>query len=82
MSPQEFIDLQQEILSHHPELQEKLNTQSNKDTAVLFAVIATYLEILLDGEYMLPDLARLFLKKLRDKRSGAVIILPAPGVVH
>lgn len=75
MFPEVFIDLQREILDHHSDLQEKLNSQPNKDTAVLFAEIATHLNIILAGDYMLPDLAKLFLSKLQEKRRGGILIV-------
>ena len=69
--PDSFINLQIEVLlPDHAKLQAILNAQPDKDTMVLFAEIAAYLEIMLDGDYLPTDLATLFTKKLKEKRQG------------
>ena len=73
--PEEIIALQQE-LKNHPEILDKLK---NLDLADSFGSIAADLGILLDGDYDVPDLCKLLLKKLQERSS--IIFLNSPGLV-
>lgn len=74
--PQEFLDLQQEIM-HHPDLQEKLANHPSNELEIKLAEIASHCEILLDDTYDEEDLKRLakiLTKRLFEKRT--MLILP------
>lgn len=79
--PEEMIELQKE-LKYHPDIQAALDAQPQKDLEILLAQIATELNIILDGDYLLPDLCKMLLGQLRKKRSGQVIIIPADSNIH
>ena len=70
--------VQSEIARYHPKLLEQLKEPGavkNFEDGV--AIIATYLDIVLDGVYCGEDVVRLyevFYRKLQDKR-GAIVIL-------
>ena len=74
--PDSFIELQQELLLPcHADIQEALNKQEDKSIEVLMAEIAMQLQIILEGDYMLPDLARMLVTQLKKKRMGNKLIL-------
>jgi hypothetical protein len=75
--PQEMIDLQIEIIKHHPDIQKRLDNQRQKDTEILLAEIASHLNIILDGDYLIPDLCKMLLTQLQKRRAGNIIIIPA-----
>ena len=66
----ELISLSEEI-SKHPPLLERLSAQIDKDFYILFAEIATYLNMALAGDYSkedILDLCGIMEKKLRKSR--------------
>lgn len=74
--PDSFIELQQELLQPcHADIQEALNKQEDKSIEVLMAEIAVQLQIILNGDYMLPDLAKMLVTQLKKKRMGDKLIL-------
>jgi hypothetical protein len=69
--PQEFLDLQQEII-HHPELQELIANHPSSEFEVRIAEIATYCKVILDDTYDEEDIKRLckiLTKRLIEKRT-------------
>jgi O-phosphoseryl-tRNA(Cys) synthetase len=66
--PEEFPVLQKEIAKYHPDLRGILERQEDKSLEVQLAEIALYLNIAVDGDYLVPDLCRLFIKHLQNKR--------------
>ena len=74
--PDSFIELQQELLQPClADIQEALNKQEDKSIEVLLAEIAVQLQIILNGDYMLPDLAKMLVTQLKKKRMGNKLIL-------
>jgi hypothetical protein len=78
MFPEAIQELSQEI-THHPELQEKLQWKENSNLTAedKIAVIAAYCDVALDGYYTVEDLekvADICVKRLRQRRTE--IILP------
>jgi len=70
MFPEEFIALQKELL-HHTELCSRLGLLLASDIELKFAEIATYCDVMLDGDYNERDfirLAKIFTQKLECKR--------------
>lgn len=73
--PQEFLDLQQELI-HHPDLQEKLANHPSSELEMRLAEIASHCEILLDDTYNEEDLKRLckiLTKRLYESRTSLIL---------
>lgn len=69
--PDEVVDLQREILHHHPKLQELLARHHAHEWEVKLAQIAQYCEVILDGTYLEEDIikiCKILEKKLMEKR--------------
>lgn len=78
--PDEFIDLQREIL-HHPDLIERLQKHPQREFEIIFAEVASYCEVVLDGIYQQDDfikLAKIFTDRLRAKRPDAPVQIIVP----
>lgn len=76
MFDQEFIDLNGE-LHKHPELCAHLANHSTAELEIRLAEIASYCQVILDGEYDgrdLKKLAGILYKKLLEKRTGVLIV--------
>ena len=79
--PEEWIELQKELASGlHPKLETILAECAPEDTDLKLAHIASYCEVMLDGEYSFEqrtELCEILRKKLVDKRErpGGIIIL-------
>lgn len=76
MFPQSYIDLQRE-LSNHPRLCELLCNHPPQEFELRIAEIATYCDVVLDGQYTPDDmdgLCDLLTKKLRQKTSGIILL--------
>lgn len=74
MFPPNLIDLQVEV-RNHPELIERLQRHRAEDFEIRMAEIATYCEVILDGEYVQADfdhLAGILVKKLVEKRTPLI----------
>jgi mannose/fructose/N-acetylgalactosamine-specific phosphotransferase system component IIB len=74
--PEELIALRQEI-QKHPLLLELLHDQENKDVYIQIAEIATYCNIILDGDYTQQDvlgICKACTQALMSKRT--LVILP------
>lgn len=74
---QELIDLNQEV-AFHPDLQEILRQQTEKDFYVQLADIAALCGVILEGDYTKGDVLRLctiLTKKLYERRTGIMISL-------
>ena len=72
--PEELIALNEEV-ANHPDLQERLAGQENKDVYILINEIAAFLGIILDGMYTQEDILKLCTDmtfKLRARR-GLII---------
>lgn len=76
--PQVFIELQEE-LTHHPELQKKLNENNydvTGDFVTLFTVITAHVGVQMVGDFTPQDIekiAEVVVQKLKEKRT--IIIL-------
>lgn len=69
-----LIDLQRE-LHNHPELVERLQNHSVDDFELRMAEIATYCNVILDGDYVQADfdnLAGILVKKLIQMRTPLI----------
>jgi hypothetical protein len=75
--PEEVTQLQQE-LKNWPMI--SAEAQAGKDLPEQLGIIAARLGILLDGDYDIPKLCGMLLKKLQDLRTTN-IILPNPELV-
>jgi len=74
---QELQDLNKEI-SFHPDLQEILRQQTEKDIYVQLADISAFCGIVLDGDYTKGDILRLcalLTQKLYERRTGISIVV-------
>lgn len=65
--PTDYQELAAEVL-HHPDLVILLHKHLDDDFAVQLAEIGAHLGIILNGDYLPMDLARLFTKQLKRKR--------------
>lgn len=75
--PEEYFQLSKEI-SRHPELVERINNHPANEFEIRLAEVASYLGIILDGDYMPEDLVRLakiMTVKLADKRVAPSVII-------
>lgn len=73
---EEYIQLQKEI-ANHPTLVDILSNQPNPTLEVRLAEVATYCEVILNGDYLpveLQRLATLLTARLIKKRNDSVII--------
>lgn len=69
------IELNKEI-QNHPELCDILASQDDREFELLLVQVATYCDVVLDGDYMPQELDRLcgiLTDKLRAKRAGIFI---------
>lgn len=74
--PKEVIQLQVEVMSHHPELKKELDAvlpQDNFDPATFYGIIGAYCNIVLDGSYDETYLCEQLRKALVDKRVAICI---------
>ena len=72
---QELQDLNQEV-TFHPDLQEILRQQTEKDFYVQLADIALFCGVVLEGDYTKSDVLRLctiLTKKLYERRTGIML---------
>jgi hypothetical protein len=79
MFPQEYIELQKELMSGlHPKLEQILSVINADDIDMKLAHIAAYCEVVLDGTYDLDarrNLCDILTKRLVPMREGAKGIL-------
>lgn len=77
MFPPQVIELQRELLQHHPDIVQQLQDYDAKDPADKIGYLAGLLDIVVDGWYT-PDevvkLATICLERLREKRT--ILVLP------
>lgn len=74
---QELQDLNQEV-AFHPDLQEILQQQTEKDIYVQLADISAFCGVILDGEYTKGDILKLctlLTQKLYERRTGISIVV-------
>lgn len=74
--PREWLELQIEIISNHPQLANELATlmqNENGDVNVWYGAIAAYLGIVLEGGYSQLELCEQFTRGLINKREGLVV---------
>lgn len=72
---QELQDLNREV-AYHPDLQEILRKQEEKDFYVQLADIALFCGVVLEGDYSKADVLKLctvLTKKLYERRTGIMI---------
>lgn len=77
MFPDEMLELQSEI-KHHPILMEALKELQGYNFSFQLAAVATYCDVLLDGDYSTQDILKIaerLTRKLQDKRAGHVITI-------
>lgn len=75
--PPHVLALQQEILTHHPELVRAMSLvrkEANYDEATFYGCIFAYCGVVLDGTYDQEYLASRGLQLLAAKRNGQVVI--------
>lgn len=68
--PEVAIQMNIEIVEHHPELAKLLSKYPHRPLEIKLATIAAYCKIAVDGDFREKDLESLFemlLKKLKDK---------------
>lgn len=88
--PGEIIELQREILHHHPELQERLANHPAAEWEIKLAEIAVYCEVILDGTYMPEEIQRLagilnrkLIERRKDNRGLLIVAeLPPPKLIQ
>lgn len=74
--PDSYVELSKEV-GNHPELCALLAKHPVQEFEVRLAEIATYCEVILDGDYSLKDLDKLchiLWKKLRAKDSSIILL--------
>jgi hypothetical protein len=82
--PDEIIELQREILHHHPELQERFKNHPAGEWEIKLAETAVYCDVILDGTYMpeeIQKLAAILTRKLIERRKdnrGLLIVADLP----
>ena len=79
--PKEIIELNIEIISHHPELKAELEAalKGSGEIETYYGVIAAYCGLVLDGAYDQKELVRKITRGLMDKRLG-ITVVAIPGV--
>lgn len=73
--PEEALELQEEMLKH-PDLQEYLSHQTDKDTYIILNEIAAFCGLILDGLYTPDDILGIMeylRKKLYERRTSIII---------
>jgi hypothetical protein len=77
--PEEYIQLNREV-EHHPALMTLLQNHPVEEFEIRMAEIATYCQVILDGEYMESDLVKLAkilerrLYNMRPAKTGIILL--------